>query len=430
MGSKLSALRSGCDVGGDVEKVSGIDKLCPELLACILKEAAQGNPQRLRELATVNKMFQEATCQCVITLVLRQQVLSEKLSERAHCSPCAALFREINLRPAVSKLVIDWEGEEAIPGSLWPALYKVRWTSLEVILSKKRGIINFVRLLPASKLSLRTLELGARLYSYLDRDIEHIVHAFPKLETLTLRELCKNNTPLGGGLEAFGVTNSLTSLHLAMPVPGLADAASLLPNCLQALRSLRFQCPFLSHQIRIRADSPLRRLQSLRIDIRNQTLCDILLQEVAQICPCLQHLVLHARPDSTLQPTLPLSDVFVLKLLDGCPDLTDIVISRGEVVPRLQFSDKIFRAYSHIASENKQNAIIVELDDDSCRDGELGTRVRILRCVVPIGTPTSIWDGPETPQWIIGEEWVVRDWCNTFFNTEVGGGALVQEDAR
>lgn len=420
MGLRLSILRSGGD------EPSEMDKLSPDVLACILKKASQGNPQRLKELARVNKSFRKATCLCATTLVVRQEGSSHASNNRALSpfSPRAALSREIKLRPRVSKLVIDWAGRKAIPGSLWPALYKVKWTSLEVRLSRKKSTCNFVRLLRASKLSLRTLELGGGYaWSYVARDIERIVHAFPKLESLTLREFDYWTSVSGGALEASEAANSLTSLHLAFPELGLAGAARRLPksSSLRALRNLRIECRYVSSWVsKISADSPLRQIRGLRLDILDyQNLCNArLLQEVAQVCPCLQHLVLHNRPYSTRETTRPpLSKLVLSDLLESCSNLRDIMISRVEVVHRPQFSSKLVREFGHTPSEVDLKTVLLEVDVDPLIDS-LETRVRIFRCIVPFGAPEVKWDCPENSKRLLGEAWAVREWSKVFCTTK------------
>lgn len=417
MGLKLSMLGWGSD------SKSTVDKLCPEVLACILGKAAQVNFQSLKELARVNKSFREATCRCATTLVLRQKGSSRTESNGADSRACAALSQEMKLRPNVSKLKVDWEGVEALPGSLWPALCEVRWTSLDVRLSRKKGTDNFFRRLQASELSLRTLKLGSE-NSILDTDIERIVHAFPKLESLTLRELCKvvkRSPALGGACETSKATDSLSSLHLALPVSDLADAAILLPNSLQALRNLRIECYiFVSPRTSsISVDSPLKRIQSLRIDAWDQSLCNPILQDVVQNCPSLQQLVLYGSPYSTLQRTFTLPSISLPDFRCRCPDLREIVISRGEVLPGYLILRKLARDYRRgWPSDLKLRTILLEVDKDywisSAQPPSLKVRVRIFRCVVPLGSPELKWGDPETPKRFVGEARAVRSWCKTF----------------
>ncbi|GAQ88654.1 hypothetical protein KFL_004490010 [Klebsormidium nitens] len=429
MASKNARMRSGGPLqkGQSSDSFGGVsfEALCPELLDCILQKAIKKHPISLKHLVRVNKAFRDSAWRCTTTLVIPNPRFRGNDESEADVS--AALLEETKLRPNLSKLVTGSEVE----GRLWPALSAVRWSSMEASISEG-SISGFVKLHLVSRDSLRRLEIaldGCWRYHY---DILYFLQAFPMLESLILRgERCfpgPSWAHTGKDYERLMENpNSLTSLDFTdIDFEDLAHASSFLPASLRDLRCLRLQCgkdrynvensgsarPALPFDV---LSTPLAHLQTLRLDAWDHRSSGSMLEKVAQSCPNLQRLFLHASPHSTDRCTAAVRPILQLpEFSEKCPDLKELVISRGEVIWRGHF---LALAREHGLKMRTSESKILIVDDERCegreRCGALCS-VTVLRCILPHKAPWIDWDDTETRKRAVGEEATVRKWCKAF----------------
>lgn len=169
--------------------------------------------------------------------------------------------------------------------------------------------------------------------------------------------------------------------------------------------------------------SPLKGLRSLRVNTWPGD-WKYKLREVANYCPSLQRVVLHARPWSTDACTGIRGQVLEFPdVSEKCPDLEQLLISRTEVVSRAKFSKLVLRHCGQIAeNSNKIHSKILILKDTLCeaRCGPV-CLVTAFRCVCSQYASLIDWDNSETQDRLLGDAKVVQLWCEAFFQADHNG---------
>lgn len=407
---------------------STFDTLYPELLDLIVDKVAEVDPEIRKRLARLNKSFQEAAWRCEQTLVIRKTELKPASRAEHHGScACAALSKDIRLRPKLSRLVLESDAKVA---RFWPALSKVQWTKLESGI-KKQDFGKFLRLLRKSRFSLKHLEIGDDFVH--EKALDFILQAFPKLETLVFLGSFNCLGSFGGQLlRGNAFSHSLTKLDVgSSPFVDLNQAFQLLPAraSLPKLSSLRLSCCGTGPKYRVHrrlsletfADSILQQIQTLRVDVCDEYSCDVLLQQVAQHCPSLRILTLQTSPKNTRSfargSYSPFRHIEALEILKSCRDLEKVTISRLAVV-----SEGLIRLLASIYAIGCFTVNVHELEEkilvlkDRCESVSSTSKIcySSFSCYIPLDAPAVLWDDPETPQRALGEAGAVQSWCQAF----------------
>ncbi|GAQ87630.1 hypothetical protein KFL_003660100 [Klebsormidium nitens] len=350
-------------LGGD----SIFDTLLPELLDCILRRAAGQSSLAWKRISLVNRAFQESLMRSSETLVIRRGgPLTKgplKLRPLQGADACAALSKEIDARPRVSKLVLKADAKTVAAHS--PAILEFgpRWISVEVDVPEPH-FTGVMELLPNLESSMRRL-------------------------TIRVRQKVTGYMYQGG--------KSIAHLDIGVVVRAFPD-----------LKRLNIKGAYL--------------LQTLRLDVRhNMTLSSSLLEEVAEQCVCLRQLLVFVSPCASYasRPSAKLPN-----FAEKCPDLERLVISQGGTVASPGFVE-LFREHglavpSKYSSTQRDTKIVILEDGDTEHAGRCGKRcsVAIFTCIISIwADPVDIND-PATRKRAVGKPATVKKWCDAFCETE------------
>ena len=407
------------------EAASRCESLPPEMLDMIVEKAAWENPGSFKTLAWVNKSFQEASWRLNKSLTIRRVKQRATRKTLRGSRACAALQKNISLRPELSRLVLEgganfWH--------LWPALSTVQWTEVDSG-SEKQNLSKLVQVLSISRFSLKKLEIGKEFLQ--KKDMKNILQAFPNLESLVFLGSFDLQCSCGSRLLATenGFSHTLATLDVGnYPFLDLSHASSLLPDpaMLPALFSLRLNCHysywcFYTHNPPCAfAESLLTQIQTLHLDADNHS-CDLILQELAQHCPKLRNLTLQISPDhtnlcNTSGSPYP-SIIDLTEILNTCLDLEKLMISRFAVVTKVAFAELAHEEGLCTKGDELDTRILVLKNSFAFFNVSRSVsslRIRAFRCFIPQNAPCILWDDPTTPNRVLGEVLAVQSWCQAF----------------
>lgn len=369
-----------------------------------MQKAAEKNPRSLQRLSQLSKAFRDSAWRCSRALVLRSvggRLTSETDNLLAGEEICTALTKQMSLRPKLSKLVIARGAEQNLRQV---ALTSVQWSSVEADTTEV-PLEPFIELLLPFRESVQRLDLdyGQSSGGY-DRDIAFLVQAFPNLETLTLRG--RRRTIAGSRTKTDSANNKLASLDFAnIDFHDLRDVSDYLPNSLCCLRSLRLRWGTYTKLSQYRnvvcLQTPLTLLETLRLDALDGRSM-LLLNNVAEYCPSLKRLLVHLSPQDTTALTCNYRGVglkFPPLMSERCPDLEQIVISRGEVVTNDEFVELLRKSGLQLRPGSRYTSKILILEEGRIEGTEACSplcSVRVFRCIVSLNSRWIDWDSPDT----------------------------------
>ncbi|GAQ84560.1 hypothetical protein KFL_001940170 [Klebsormidium nitens] len=441
---------------------ASFDDLPFEIVDCIVRRLAVDKPAAFNEIARVNKILQESARRYSQTLVLRrppsrsagkaiqrptqEKHLQEKHLQKADAKAsenedaCRALAKQLQFWPSLSNLVVSLEASE----NLWPAISGIQWKSVTVALQwSSPG--EFFSCLSKSRNSLKRLDVHPGDYypPNLISGILFLAHFFPELEILTLRggkDGCNHLSKFSFAIKeaARRSISSLSHLEITSHVfPDWSTAVSRsLPADLPALISLRCQCKVSREPCRANSASlrtSLKRLQYLTLTVRDEELPNSTLQDVAENCQWLRHLAINAVPSLLNRLTPPSAEILDFStVVDTCPDLVRLVVSRVLVTSRPRFlalvkklgltpasrdNSGLWRSEKELYTKvlvlrDKDCDFTREVLDEAASFSTPSVRVSVFRLVVPIGSED--WERRKDSffqhQSLLGEDSAVKSW--------------------